>query len=334
MESILMALLVLSPVVNAPEPRTASLAEVKDAVHIIENTNCVEPTKERLEALNVIKAAADQLTPRKFQEFLANTAMPDTLDTVYQEQPILYWYDHVIDKIIAEIQTDIVPKGEVHCWLLYNLGYVFKTSESCFGVDISHRRGSELVPFLDFTVVTHNHDDHYTPRFLAAMNRQRKPVLSNFYPNTGYEGTDDNAGFFAGPTRTLKIKDVTISTYESDHNAKLRRFVQPAEFSIGDEGNRIVIFAGGDSCNELQLHSSYSKVNAFLVHPYVGLKSEIAADKLNAELVLISHLEEFGHAVEQWRWTWRQGYEKAKVVQEHKHKAYVPLWGDKIILKN
>lgn len=329
-----MALSILSTVVNAPEPRTSTLAEVKEAVKIVESTNCAEPTKERMEALNVIKAAADQLTPKEFYKFLTNTAKPEALEEVYKAQPIFYWYDHAVDRILAQMQADIVPEGEVHCWLLYNLGYVFKTSQSCFGLDISHRRGCELVPFLDFTVVTHNHDDHYMPEFLDAMNRQGKAVLTNFYPNTGYEGKDENAGYFAGPERTLKIKDVTITTYASDHNAKLRRFVQPTEFAIGDDANRIVIFAGGDSCNELQLHSSYSKVNAFLVHPYVGLQSEIAADRLNAELVLISHMEEFTHFVDRWRWTWRQGYEKAKAVQEHNHKAYVPLWGDKIVLKN
>ena len=45
-------------------------------------------------------------------------------------------------------------------WSVYNMGYVVKTRESLFAIDLVHRRDAEFAPMLDFALVTHNHRDH------------------------------------------------------------------------------------------------------------------------------------------------------------------------------
>ena len=64
--------------------------------------------------------------------------------------------------------------------------------------------------------------------------------------------------------------------------------------------------------------------------PY-GLKVDEAANLLNPKVTLVSHLEEFHHRIDQWRWTWRQGYEAARKIWNTGHDAIVPACGDKIV---
>ena len=163
------------------------------------------------------------------------------------------------------------------------------------------------------------------------MNREKKPVITNFYPNAAYPMTDNDSGYFKGPERTFAIGDITISTYESDHNPKLRRFMQPVEFVCGSEPDACVIFSSGDTCNAQQLHCRSPKIDFHIVHPYVGLKVDEAANLLNPKVTLVSHLEEFHHRIDQWRWTWRQGYEAARKIWNTGHDAIVPACGDKIV---
>ncbi len=327
---------VLSERAGVEEPTVPTLAEVSAAVDILESTTCSQPTAERFHALNVIKGAQDRVTPDVYVDFCEAGLKLSTseLDDIYTKYPALYWYDRSFGKVLKEVQQENVPAGGTVLWHIYNMGYVVKTAKHCFAIDLHHRRSEELLPFLDFLTITHNHNDHYTIRLAQAMNRFHKPVITNFYPNDGYNVPCPDNGYFKGPEHTLHLDDITVTTYEADHNIKLHNFVQPVEITCGTEENACVIFSSGDTCDAKQLKHYSPKIDFYIVHPYVGLKVDEAANLLNPQCTLVSHLEEYHHSIDKWRWTWRQGYEAAQRIWQTDHNAIVPVCGDKIELNS
>ena len=324
---------ILSERAGVEEPTIPTLADVVVAADILESTSCSQLTTERLHALNVIKGVQDRVTSDVYVDFCEAglTLTAGELSDTYAKYPALYWYDRAFGKVLKEVQQESVPAGGTVLWHIYNMGYVIKTAKHCFAIDLHHRRSEELIPSLDFLAITHNHNDHYTIRLAQKMNRSNKPVITNFYPNDGYNVPYPDNGYFKGPEHTLHIGDITVTTYEADHNVKLHNFVQPVEITCGTEENACVIFSSGDTCDAKQLKHHSPKIDFYIVHPYVGLQVDEAANLLNPAVTLVSHLEEYHHAIDKWRWTWRQGYEAARKIWDTGHQAIVPVCGDKIV---
>ena len=170
----------------------------------------------------------------------------------------------------------------------------------------------------------------YDQQFAQAMNGAHKLLLTNFCANDGYAGIGDEAGYFKGPARTIKVGDITIRTFETDHNQKLRRFVQPIEIRCGEGEDACVILTSGDTCDASQLRDCAESPDFFIVHPYVGLDVAEAARILHPKMTLVGHLLEFHHPVSAARWTWRQGYEAASRIWGEGCDAVVPVWGERI----
>ena len=64
------------------------------------------------------------------------------------------------EKVFKETAETVV--GDVPAvWSVYNMGYIVKTRESLFSIDLVHRRDTEFAPMLDFALITHNHGDHW-----------------------------------------------------------------------------------------------------------------------------------------------------------------------------
>jgi hypothetical protein len=51
-------------------------------------------------------------------------------------------------------------------------------------------------------------------------------------------------------------------------------------------------------------------------------------------LTLVSHLLELHHPADRWRWSYGDGLRAADAVAAAGFKALVPVWGEKIVLKN
>ena len=111
-------------------------------------------------------------------------------------------------------------------WSVYNMGYVVKTRESLFAIDLVHRRDSEFAPMLDFALVTHNHRDHWRSGFYRAMDGAGKTVVSNFLDNFGVRNWRRDGGYTRA-VKTFKIKDVEIQKEPFNKTAthKIRRFL-------------------------------------------------------------------------------------------------------------
>ncbi|MEG1650091.1 MAG: hypothetical protein RR277_09400, partial [Rikenellaceae bacterium] len=116
------------------------------------------------------------------------------------------------ERVLSEIEN-VVPKEGVVIWKIYNMGYIFKTPNRTFAVDITANKIitrkilglSESIPSmdiwkecdyerlakqLDVLFVTHNHEDHISPAIVSAMlARGKKVVVADDYtiidPKTG-----------------------------------------------------------------------------------------------------------------------------------------------------
>ncbi len=290
----------------------------------IRATDCRSGSRERLAVMARLTQEADAVTPEAYQTFRRmDVGTPSAqLKEVYAAHPLFAFYDCAFQRVLEEVRDEQVPPGEVVLWHVYNMGYVVKTSRHCFGIDVCHRRGEELVPYLEFLLITHNHSDHYTRRLACAMDKAKKTVYSNFFPNYG--------GYSKEPFREIRYGELTLRTFESDHNKFLPKFVMPFEIVCGPDADDCVIFSGGDTCDARQLHPVSARVDFFLVHPRVGLKVEEALQTVRPQVTLISHLLELSHPRDRWRWTPADGIEEAEKVRRAGGTAWIPLWGERI----
>ena len=119
------------------------------------------------------------------------------------------------EKVMREVKATVVTGDVPAIWSVYNMGYIVKTRESLFSIDLNHRRGTEFAPLLDFALVTHNHGDHWRKDFYNAMTERGKVVVSNFLDNPRFNEMKGDSEKGVG---TYKIKDVEIRTSLIDHN--------------------------------------------------------------------------------------------------------------------
>ena len=239
--------------------------------------------------------------------------------------------DAAFDKVLAEVRQTVVTDLPA-VWFVYNMGFVVKTRERCFSIDLRHVRAPELAPYLDFAIISHNHGDHYTEEFYRAMNGKGKTVISNFKDNYGAadwrKGGSDWAkdGGYCRPSKSFRIGDVEIKTALTDHNGYLVDYTTASEITIG---GRFRIFHTGD-CSNVEKLNPAPNPDMWILHPACGLKVEDGVRKFRPALTVIAHLNELSHGVAS-RWTWSKGNGEAAKAEKAGSRAIVPLWGDRIL---
>ncbi len=235
-------------------------------------------------AARIIQHGVENMTSTCFNSFNSRPDIPEAeLEKIYAEHPLLEFYDGVIDRLKREVPAENVKSGAT-CWLLYNMGYIIKTPQATFGIDLSHRRAAELADLLDFVLVTHNHADHYSLPLMQEMARRGKPVISNFFPAPGY----------LRPPANYKNRDVLIQAYETDHNSKLRKFISAYRITCGEGDSAPVIYHSGDSCDHRQQPEGLP-IDVHILHPVVGMSVPDVAKRLRPREIWFSHLWEMGH---------------------------------------
>ncbi len=281
--------------------------------------------QERREAF---QRQIDEIAPAEWMAYCrAGSALdPEEGERTRARFPVLRRYEDAFDKVFAEIRTTDATKRPA-VWFLYNMGFVVKTAHTLFSIDLHHRRAEELAPLLDFALVTHNHIDHYTDRFLRAMDAgQRKTVVSNFLDNFGAFLGGVHPGGYTRAVKTFAFGDVTVRTGYADHSDYLADFTTTFEISVGD----FVIFHSGDCSNASKLHPVHPNPDLWILHPFCGMKPLDGARAVNPKLAVVAHLNELGHAKDRWRWTWADG-DKAKAdLEAGGCRAVVPLWGERV----
>ena len=205
------------------------------------------------------------------------------------------------EKVMREVKETVVTGNVPVVWSVYNMGYIVKTREALFSIDLVHRRDMEFVPMLDFALITHNHGDHWRDGFYRAMNNARKTVISNFqsnskavkWKNVGGVRTPFGGGYARG-VKIFKIKDVEIRTSLIDHNNYLIDFTTAFEIKIGD----FILYHTGDSGRgtEPKLGTVWGRPDLWLFFPGCGIDTLKAVAKVNAKRIVFGHLWELGHA--------------------------------------
>ena len=162
----------------------------------------------------------DAITPKVYEDFqLAGTTLSDVArSSAYAEYPGLKRYDDAFTRVESDVRAVSVPEGKAAVWYIYNMGVVIKTAQTLFSVDLNHGLAERLVPYLSFALITHNHTDHFSYRFLTAMDRSGKTVVSNFASNYGAHFGKKMPGGYTREPKTFTFGDVTVKTSVSDHN--------------------------------------------------------------------------------------------------------------------
>ena len=253
------------------------------------------------------------------------------LDGNTRNQVSLEKLERAFCKVLREVEETKV--GDVPAvWSVYNMGYVVKTRETLFSIDLVHRRAPELAPRLDFALITHNHSDHWRPEFYRKMDGAGKMVISNFLDNYGAAdqkrgGAWHERGGFTRAVKTFRFRDVEIRTSLVDHNRYLIDFTTAFSIRVGSWS----MYHTGDcgSGSESKLVTAWGRPDLWTFFPGCGIDVARAIRKVDAKHVVFGHLWELEH---------RTGRLTTPLIRAAKAAAAsvgcrnltVALWGDRI----
>ena len=225
----------------------------------------------------------ERITPEIYKQYLndGNTRGFPTLERL----------EAAAENVLREAKGTVVDDVPA-VWSVYNMGFVVKTRESLFSIDLVHRRDSEFAPMLDFALITHNHSDHWRQGFYKAMNGSGKTMVSNFLDNYGVNDWKRNGGFTRA-RKEFSFKDVQVRTSLIDHNDYLMDFTTAFEIRVGEW----TLYHTGDSGRgtEPKLETTWGRPDLWLLFPGCGIDTAKALEKVKAKRVVFGHLWELGH---------------------------------------
>ncbi|MBO4286988.1 MAG: MBL fold metallo-hydrolase [Kiritimatiellae bacterium] len=234
--------------------------------------------------------------------------------------------ERAFEKVFREVKETKVESIPA-VWSVYNMGYVVKTPQSVFAIDLVHRRAREFAPILDFALVTHNHGDHFHGELYSRLDGAGKVVISNFLDNYGVWGRTKkmSGGGYTRAEKEFVLKDVRIRTSLVDHNSYLIDFTTAFEIRVGDW----TLFHTGDCGVSTKLRTTWGSPDLWLFFPMGSIDVADAVRRVRPKRVVFGHLWELGH---------KTGRLKAPLIKRSL-KAASPFcgdvapafWGDRII---
>jgi hypothetical protein len=291
------------------------------ASHPPDGTN----TSQRRERMALIQTASDQFSQEQWNTYrdawIANPALADRMEN---ENPVLHYLSSATAAAIADIRRTRVEKGVV-VWFLYNMGYVFKTPQGCFGIDLSFRAAPQLAESLDFLLVTHEHGDHQYVPLLQAMIARGKPVVSRSYKGARCIPSGNGA-----PTPVeLQLKSFRVKVDLGDHHhdtspPSLNDMLM-YQIDCGD----CTIYHCGDNSNKDKIKPDRA-VGIFIPHVKVGLPIEETIRQVKPKMTFVSHVLEMAHPPKPhhgWRVSFDYAFKTVKDVPENQ--ATVLTWGER-----
>ena len=202
-----------------------------------------EPTDDI--ELDARQLEIDTITPKDFKAYYmpGSQMEPECLTKHLAQFPVLERLEAAFDKIFREAQDTVVTDiNRPTIWYVYNMGLVIKTPKTLFSIDLHHRRAEEFAPFLNFALITHNHNDHYTERFKVAMDRgQHKPVVNNFFDNYGVKNRK-LGGYTRARSKTFQYEDIKISGRAKRKSQNRVRWIYRQDATLGRQPCIICIF--------------------------------------------------------------------------------------------
>ena len=237
--------------------------------------------------LDWFQRETDLVTPETYAQY---TRSGDTQGFAALEK-----LEQAFEKVFREARQTIVADVPA-VWCVYNMGFIVKTRESLFSIDLVHRRGAEFAPYLDFALITHNHGDHWRQDFYQAMNSSGKTVISNFLDNYGVANWKETGGYTRAK-KIFRIKDVEIRTSLVDHNDYLIDYTTAFEIRVG----KWTLYHTGDCGrgSEGKLLAGRDRPDLWLFFPGCGIDVEKAVKRVRPKRVVLGHLWELAHP--KWR---------------------------------
>ena len=173
----------------------AALVALPPLSAFAEGTNCVPSAfgpirrseEQQSELISEWNAATQAVSPQAYAQYLRDG------DT--HGYKALEALERAFEKVMREAKETTVTGDVPAVWSVYNMGYIVKTRQSLFSIDLVHRRDAEFASLLDFALITHNHGDHWRGGFYNAMNGSGKTVVSNFLDNYGVKNWKKDGGY-------------------------------------------------------------------------------------------------------------------------------------------
>ena len=298
----------------APQPSGSTIETV--VADLLDNTSCLNADDKRMKLIEQVQKYSDACPKADYDKYYKLSSASDAAKM--ENNTILGYYKKALQRVVSEVKSTTLPQGKVALWHLYNMGYVVKTPSHCFGIDLKHREAAELVPYIEFLLITHEHSDHYSPELNAAMKLAGKAVYSNFV---------DNEYKITGKKTIKPVDGMEIVVALADHSAELKNFCVTYQIDCGaDTGNK-VIYHIGDTYNASQL-SKTKDIDIFIPHGGINMNFTQALNKIEPKNILVSHMNELSHAIDNYRWPYSKAFDR--VEQWKPRAAYVPVWGEKI----
>jgi hypothetical protein len=229
--------------------------------------------------------------------------------------PILYYLHKATEQVVAEIRATKVTHGAV-IWKLYNMGYVVKTKDACFALDLNQRSSEQLVDVLDFAVVSHIHGDHNNTLFLDAMIAAGKKVYTPFYKK----------GTLIDTTREFSFGELSVR-FTMNKQADVP--VIATQINCGPSANNYTIYHIGDA-RLLEELTPTRHINLFILHIENAINTIQSVARVKPDVTVYDHVMELGHAVDKWRWSYQYTYNKIKDLDPAK--SWVLTWGERLVV--
>jgi hypothetical protein len=280
---------------------------------------------ERQRRMDVIQSACDQLAPSDYEDYFRCWKTDESAATTAEEQhPGLYYLRKATSHALTDIHNTKVKQG-LAVWYIYNMGYIFKTPDACFGIDIHMRDSDLLSDVLDFLLITHEHNDHWVSALIDAMVAVNKPVITRWRTGTTIINEPSECRF-----GSCRIK-VDIGDHHIEQPDKQNDMLM-FQVDCGENANNYTIYHSGDGSNFLKMCPD-KKIDIFIVHVQVGMSVEDAINHLKPRLTFVSHVMELGHSPKPpnaWRWSFEYAYDRIKNIPIDK--AVVLTWGERWLM--
>lgn len=255
----------------------------------------------------VIQAACDQIGPDQYCEYYDSWYGKDWLTAHYdcaaeqlgrsreqleQSYPAFYYLGQATEHAMDDIRRTRVEAG-IAVWHVYNMGYVFKTADACFGIDVLGPGVERLADDLDFLLVSHRHGDHWHGVLEERMIRLGKPVLSRT------EGMPGSTVVASGGERRFGSVRVRIDLGDhvcagSRHEiARCRDSVLMFHVDCEDELGQYTVYHAGDGGNVAKMCPD-KRVDVLIIHNSVP--GQKAVRQLRPRMIFASHVMELGHS--------------------------------------
>ncbi len=270
----------------------------------------------------IIQAACDWFEQPTWREYRTSWYNDKTkVISMEEEHPALYFLRTTSLQAFEDIHNTEVSKG-MAVWLIYNMGYVFKTPESCFGIDIHIREAERLVDDLDFLLITHKHPDHITEQLLNAMIAAEKPVITNWY-----EGST-----IVNEACILNFGNIRVKVDIGDHKQDASNPILMYQIDCVELSNNITIYHSGDNGNMRKILPD-KEVTIFIPHistEWDDEKVSNAIEYIKPRITLLSHILELDHSPipsRDWRFSYDFSFEQIKDIPENE--TMILTWGER-----